>query len=196
MISAIHATIQDYLQQHTVLSIVPTIALTQPPDKILKIAIIPFVKKLGLEYYFMKPRASKSELELPDFQICKGTRMHYFEGIGWRDIQSGFPIESLRELLVETGLREGIEELGLKLSNINQLFDIGAYNFSSASTGELKQMWVFAAEIVDVEDFLPENEIEEKTAQRAWLSAGEFVKIGRIDHRPIIADIDKKLSKI
>lgn len=196
MISSIHATIQDYLQEHTAFSLVSTVEFTQPPDKILKIGIVPFIKQGGLKYYFMKPKAAKAELELPDFQICKGTRMHYFEGIGWRDIKAGMPIESQRELLVETAIREGIEELGLKLSNIIKLFDIGVYNFSSASTGALKQMWIFAAEVNDVNDFLPENEIEDKTAERAWLTAIDFATAGRIDHKPIVADIDKRLSRL
>ncbi len=189
------ATIQDFLQQQTVVSLVDSVALRQPPDKILKIGILPFIKRAGLEYFVMKPAAARAELAAPEFQICKGTRMHYFEGIGWRDMKDGEPAEYQRELLVETALREGREELGLNFINIISLFDLGSYHFSSASTGKLKQLWMFAAEVIDKSDFLPDDKIDKTTAQRQWMSSDEFAQVGREDHRPIVADIHLRLAE-
>lgn len=189
-----HATIHDFLQQQTVVSLVQDFVLRQPPDKILKVGILPFINCSGLEYYFMKPKATHAELAAPEFQICKGTRMHYFEGVGWRDIKEGERSEERRELLIETALREGREELGLDFFNIVGLFEVGTYNFISASTGKAKQMWMFAAEVISKSDFLPDTEIANTTAERKWMNATDFEQIGREDHRSIVTDINKKLA--
>lgn len=162
---------------------------------------MPFIRRAGLDYYFMKPRAMHAELGEPEFQICKGTRMHYINGIGWCDMKEEMSptdnaeSEDFRETMLETALREGREELGIDFQNIIGIFDMGAYSFTSASTGKTKQMWIFAAEVIDANDFLPIQEIADTTAERRWLSADEFVKVGRADHKSVIADIHAKLTE-
>jgi len=193
--------IQDYLQQRTVVSLIPASHYLNSPDRFLKAALVPFIRRAGLDYYFMKPRAAHEELGAPEFQICKGTRMHYINGIGWRDMEETMSptenseSENLRETMLETALREGREELGIDFQNIVGLFDLGAHSFTSASTGKIKQMWVFAAEVIDANDFLPAQEIADTTAERRWLSASEFANVGRADHKPIIMDIHAKLTE-
>lgn len=194
MDASIHALIQNYLQQQTVVSLVPDAALRQSPDRFVKAALIPFIRRAGLEYYVMQPKPAREGLPPPEFQICKGTRMHFIDGIGWRDMKEGNPAEDRRETLVETGLREGVEELGLELLNIVGLFDMGPYNFSSISTGKSRQMWVFAAEVIDASDFLPAEKIDPATDKREWIDAEEFAKTGREDHKAILADVHSRLS--
>lgn len=96
------------------------------------------------------------------------------------------------EFLAVTALREGIEELGLKLENIKQLYDVGAYDFSSATSGNAKQMWLFAAEM-SADDF--SDDVADSTAGCGWLSLAEFDVAGREDHRYILRDIEKKLKQ-
>jgi len=196
-----HDMIQAYLQQRTVVSLIPRSSYLNSPDRFLKAALVPFIRRAGLDYYFMKPRAAREELGAPEFQICKGTRMHYINGIGWRDMKEELSPtdnaepEDFRETMLESALREGREELGIDFQNIVGIFDMGAHSFTSASTGKTKQMWVFAAEVIDANDFLPAQEIADTTAQREWFSADEFSKIGRADHKPVIADINAKLME-
>jgi len=187
--------IQAYLQQRTVVSLSGADSAL-PTDGFLKIGLLPFIRRAGLSYYVMKPKASHEELASPEFQICKGTRMRCDGGV-WRDMKEGEALQpdTKIEALIETALREGREELGINLSNIICLFEIGAYNFTSASTGCSKQMWMFAAEVIDASDFLPAEEVAETTAQRGWVRAEEFASIGRFDHKPILADIHAKLVR-
>ena len=96
------------------------------------------------------------------------------------------------ESLAETALREGIEELGLRLKNIKQLLDVGPYRFSSATTGKSKEMWLFAAEMASG-DF--SADVAPTTAERVWLSLEEFDIAGREDHRYILRDIESKLKE-
>ena len=71
---------------------------------------------------------------------------------------------------------------------------MGVYSFTSASTGQTKKMWVFAAEVIDASDFFPANKIADTTAARKWMPAAEFAERGRIDHRPIISDLHHKIT--
>jgi hypothetical protein len=191
MSDSIHALIQAFLQQHTVISL-----HGKPQEGIYtKAGVIPFFKQDGkFSYYFMRPQTKMPELGEPPFQLCKGTRMHHVEKMGWRDVKEPVAPDAKLETLPVTALREGIEELGLKLGNIQQLLDAGPYGFSSATTGKSKTMWLFAAEMKAIEDFLPAREIASSTAERSWMNAAEFNVVGRQDHRYILADIDAKLT--
>ena len=193
MTDPIHALIQTHLQQHNVVSLVQDSAMRLSPDRFVKAGLLPFMRAGGLRYCVMKPVAKQPDLPPPEWQICKGTRMHYIEGIGWRDMKEGTPSEDRRERLVETALREGMEELGLELANIVGLFDMGPYNFASATSGKGKHMWVFAVEVIDAYDFLPLEKIADTTADRSWLLADEFAKTGRADHGIILQAIDATL---
>jgi 8-oxo-dGTP pyrophosphatase MutT (NUDIX family) len=195
MNNMLYASINKFLQQQTVVSLVPEAALRLSPDRFLKASVVPFIRRAGLEYYVMKPRAARPELAPPEFQLCKGTRKHFMDGLGWCDMKEGQPGEGQRETLLETALREGVEELGLELMNIVSVFELGPYSFQSATTKKSKQMWVFAVEVIDGSDFLDASRIEPTTAERGWMRPDVFAAEGRSDHRPVLADVHEKLVK-
>lgn len=156
---------------------------------------MPFVRdEDGFRFYGMKPRSTAPELGIPPFQVCKGTRMHRVPGVGWCDMRQGMHAADM-ETLIETALREGIEELGLELENIAGIYDMGAFGFSSATTGKPKQMWLFAAEMMDENDFLHDREVALTTEDRRWFTAQEFAAHGREDHRYILKEMETRLMQ-
>jgi hypothetical protein len=159
-----------------------------------KAGVIPFMRGMPRRHYMMRPASKIAGLGDAPFQICKGTRMHFSKEHGWHDIRK--PADRLPkvETLLQTALREGIEEMGLKLSNVIRIIELGGYGFASVTTGRSKSMWLYAAEIKDEKDFLPANEIASTTAECRWFELSEFTAIGREDHRYILSDIDAKLS--
>jgi len=160
-------------------------------DFYTKAGVVPFIqRKAQLAYYLMKPVAKNPGLDAPKFQLCKGTRMMKVGGV-WVDMPDGMNAE-IKESLAATALREGIEELGLNLTNIKALFDVGSYGFSSATTGKSKEMWLFAAEM-GAEEF--SGEVAPTTAECAWLTLQEFDIAGREDHRYILRDIESRLKE-
>lgn len=191
MMSDNHALISTFLQQQVIASL---LIQEEGTERFTKAGIVPFVRVTPRQYYVMKPGSKIPSLGEPSFQLCKGTRMHYMPGVGWRDIRESQEAMPQKERLIETALREGIEELGLKLENIVRLLDVGPYGFSSATTGKSKAMWLFAAEIKAQQDFLPAHAIATSTADRAWVTLDRFNIVGRDDHRYILKDIESKLA--
>lgn len=193
--SDIHALIRAFLQQQT---IIPLPADGQPfaeNDSYTKAGVVPFVRdEEGFRFFIMKPRSTAPELGIPPLQICKGTRMHHVPGAGWCDMRQGMKAADM-ETLAETALREGIEELGLKLENIGKLYEMGGFGFASATTGKPKQMWLFAASMLDEDDFLHDREVAMTTEARQWISAREFATSGREDHRPTLSNIETRLAQ-
>lgn len=159
-----------------------------------KAGILPFLYENGrFTFCFMQPQAKRPELGLPPWQICKGTRMVMDEQHGiWRDMEKeeGAEVVAHRlqaEELGATALREGQEELGLIPRAIARLFDLGAFDFTSASTGKTKQLWLFGAMVPDADSsLLPMPLVAPTTAARRWYSADEFASLGRGDHVPIM----------
>ncbi len=190
--SDIHALIRDFLQQQSVL-FSPS-PFEGEGDDYVKAGVIPFLTGKPLRFYVIKPKGMIPGLGSPPFQLCKGTRQYHVPGVGWRDIKDGIGATSKdKETLAETALRESIEELGLELRNIAKLYDMGGYGFTSATTGQGKKMWLFAAEMKAERDFLPDAAVAAATSERKWLEAAEFAVVGRDDHRYILADIEAKL---
>jgi 8-oxo-dGTP pyrophosphatase MutT (NUDIX family) len=185
----IHASIRAFLQP---LSIV--MLHDGAPDDFSKAGVAPFVRPVAeaFKYFLMKPIPKIPALGAPPFQICKGTRQYLGAG-GWRDVHDGAAGE--KESAAETALREGVEELGLKPENIQCLFDLGSFEFASATTGKPKSMRLFAAEMKSKGDFLAVRQIAPTTDQRAWLSLAEFAVVGRADHRYILETIEKTLKE-
>lgn len=189
----VHARIQTFLQQQT---IIPLIAETDSASaqRMFKAGIVPYIRRDGdYLFYTMKPVPKRPGLGAPLFQLCKGTRMYYTQEEGWRDLQE-HQEASQKEPLAATALREGIEELGLKLEALSTLLDVGAYSFASTKTGSNRQMWLFAAPMRSVEDVLPMHDVAATTSARSWLTLEEFLRSGRDDHQPILKDIHHKLS--
>lgn len=194
-ISDIHDSIGAFLQEKPVVSLVGN-PEGFSPDTYNKAGVVPFIRhEGGHRFYVMKPHFTMPELGAPPFQICKGTRMHYVIGSGWRDVKNDETMQPKHESLLQTALREGVEELGLKLSNVTGLYDLGPYEFSSATTGKPKRMWLFAARVVDSSDMLPDSAVEHTTSERQWLSAGEFFVVGRPDHCYILEDMEVRLGE-
>lgn len=189
----IHALIRGFLQQQTVIPLAGESSL--PPDAYTKAGIVPFIRENEILYCVAKPRGTMPDLGAPPFQLCKGTRQHRLKDIGWRDMKEAAREGMDKETLAETALREGVEELGLTLENMGQIFDMGGFAFSSATTGKEKHMWLFAAEMKDRDDFLHDREIAQTTEARQWLSAGEFAVAGRADHRYIVDAIETRLKE-
>jgi len=186
----VHARIQTFLQQRSVVALPYSAPL--PDGHYTKAGVIPFIRADPTLYYMMKPVAKRPGLGAPDFQIGKGTRMEFVGG-EWVDMREAGVIGDERETLVMSALREGIEELGLKLDTIKTLYDAGPYQFASSNTGAPKYMWLFAAEMTS-RDMLADAEIEPSTAERGWLTLADFMIAGREDHRYILTDIASKLE--
>jgi len=195
MIENIHALISHFLQQQKTISLANADQLAAS-ERHTKAGVVPFMRTQPHQFHFMKPGSKITGLTEATFQICKGTRMHFVPGTGWRDIRDSKNKMELKETLVQTALREGIEELGLKLGNIVKLIELGTYHFSSATTGKDKEMWLYAAEMVNQSNFLPDSEIASSTAAREWMTAAQFTSAGREDHRYILKDITSKLYEI
>jgi 8-oxo-dGTP pyrophosphatase MutT (NUDIX family) len=189
--SDIHALIREFLQHHTV---EPNTGDNADAESYTKAGVIPFQTD-PLVFYVMKPKGMIPGLGEPLFQLCKGTRQYHVPGVGWRDIRDEVGKTAPRkEKLVETALREGVEELGLKLGNIRRIIDMGGYGFTSATTGHGKKMWLFAAEVKNYADFLQAADIAATTSERKWLDTEEFAVVGREDHRYILEDFATRLT--
>lgn len=178
--------IQAFLQAQT-LSAAPA------PD-IRKAGIIPFLRG-PLRYYVMTPVASKPDLGLPEFQLCKGTRM-YQEHCEWRDMRGVVPDGVVLETLPETAVREGVEELGLRLSNIAALHVLGDYRFTSATNRKEIALWLLAAQMRNEDDFLSVQDVAASTADRRWMTLAEFQRQGRPDHAHILGLAEEKILGI
>jgi 8-oxo-dGTP pyrophosphatase MutT (NUDIX family) len=135
----------------------------------------------------MRPRGRHRELGPPPLQICKGTRMMLREG-AWRDMHENdlHSRSEAVEKLIETALREAVEETGLELAHIAALFDLGQASFRSATNGREKHMWLFAALMKGAECLLPMAQVADSTAERKWCTLEEFRVSGRKDHVPIV----------
>ena len=191
----IQAEIQEFLQRQAIVNLISD-AVTFPDQQYMKAGIIPFVRQeSSFHYLFMKPVSKYNAYNPPAFQICKGTRMYLHRGSGWRDMKAGDEGVTDKEALAVTAMREGIEEVGLKLDAITRMLDVGPYKFLSEKTGKSKYMWLFTTELASIDDLLPDQEVARTTAERSWLTAEEFAVVGRADHRYIMEDIAAKLKK-
>lgn len=143
---------------------------------------------------FMKPCREAKHLGAPAFQIAKGTRRINVSG-SWCDMREDdlrFADASFHEALLATALREGREEIGLLPENISRLYDMGEFTFISASRGHPKPIHMFAAEVIDKQNFCA---FESTTSEIAWLSYEQFLAAGRADHQPIVREILIRLGK-
>lgn len=159
-------------------------AWPKPPYlQIKKCGVLPYRIIEGcFEYYLFKPRGDKPELGDPGFQIPKGTR----------EEMNGEP-----EPLFVTALREGIEEIGLPLDAIISAGNWGQAAFKSASTGELRTMWLYPLLMrQDVQFDEPDKE-HAATVARKWLDIENQTHNTQIrpDHLRVIKEIDTVLRR-
>ena len=193
MLSDVHAKIHDFLQGHSA-NALPGNPATLPDAAYNKAGVVPFIRGEEWRFLLMKPVAKHAHLKPPAFQLCKGTRMQKLAQ-GWKDVRDGMTVSGELETLPTTALREGIEELGLRLDAIQRLFDLGPYAFASAISADTKHMWLFAAEMTDEDALLHEREIALTTHARSWMTLEEFNREGRDDHRAILHDIATRLAQ-
>ena len=163
-----------------------------PLDTLTKAGVVPFVRTASgaIEYLVMKPVAAHPDLAPPKFQICKGTRMCR-DGQEWVDMKNGVDTGGARESLIATALREGMEELGIRLDAITQIVNLDVHAFSSASSNASKQMHLFGLEMKSKACLYPLEHIADTTAQRGWTTLPAFKDQGRDDHYQILQQVDE-----
>ncbi len=153
-----------------------------------------------LEYFLFEPAAMLKD-ENPGFQICKGTR-EIFDPTGgeWENYHNrkqleAFGAENLEDLRV-TAIREAIEEVGLKAEHMLAAGEWGQAAFTSASTGALKTMWLYAIQLEADAVFDEPHETEANTIAREWFSLESESQCEKIrpDHLNILKQIDKVLQ--
>ncbi|MGE0755275.1 MAG: NUDIX hydrolase [Alphaproteobacteria bacterium] len=190
-----HAVIDAFLQQQTITPLWQDVN-ANTSYQYNKSGVVPFVRMgASFYYYVMKPCGKSPVLGKTTFQICKGTRQYQSASGDWYDIRSEeAQAAEVKETLAATALREGIEELGLKLENIRQLWDMGAFSFTSATTRKTKYMWLYSAEINDQSNFLPKSDVADSTEECRWVTLAEFKLVGREDHVYILEQIESTLS--
>lgn len=165
-----------------VLEAVPMQVLADAPDDFNKAGILPFLPAAAMEnwrFLLMQPVAQHPHLGPPKFQLAKGTRMERIAGV-WQDIRG--PVTGEPEPLIETALREGIEELGLDVTRTAKLFDCGEAKFTSVKTKEKKSMRLFAAQMQGADCLLAESEVAATTGARLWLDWASIRTHARPDH--------------
>jgi hypothetical protein len=143
-----------------------------------KAAVIPFYKDESgdFHFYWMKPESrEESNLPAPKWQLCKGTRM-FNRGEEWVDFKPprSAPAEGdWLETLPQTALREGAEEIGLRMDNISQILLWGDDHILAQTDGRLISLWVTLVEVKDKDAFDAPDTIEAKTTAREWIKSGE-----------------------
>lgn len=160
---------------------------------IRKAGLIPFMPENPRRYCVLTPVASKPDLGLPEFQLCKGTRMYCLGSNEWKDMKGEVPDDAPLEPLAATALREAREELGIELDNILYMEPLGDFTFTSATNRKDITMWMMAAEMSSMDHFLPMADIAKFTSERSWLTLAEFEKLGRPDHAHVLKLIDQQL---
>ncbi len=173
-----------------------------PYSEVFKCGVLPYRKIHGeIQYYLYKPIASHPDLNAPKFQIAKGTReIKDAESNQWSDYKQLSQIKSNSELepVLVTALREGIEEIGLPLGSIIRASDWGPVDFTSASKGTVKSMWLFPLEMSADCVFGQPDVQHASTHAREWLSLSKSADYRQIrsDHLEVIQKIDKKLQTV
>lgn len=165
-------------------------------EQVTKVGIIPFIpheEDALWQYKLMKPHAEPGHPgNAPEFQIAKGTRRINMGG-GWCDMRDDDLLNAdpvFYENLVDTALREGREEIGLKRSNVRRMYDIGVFSITSARKRIQKRVHVFAAYMISADDF---GDFESKTAQTEWMTMARIEAEGREDNIPILRNVHEAL---
>jgi 8-oxo-dGTP pyrophosphatase MutT (NUDIX family) len=185
--------IQDYLEK-----VYPNASKESisPETPVHQVAFLPFCYVQSLRppsvddfrFFVLKPINRKPELGDPGFQICKGSRMAKLPGLSdYEDTDlANLPDGAELEPIMETGLREAIEELGMVLDNLKSVYHIGEVPLLSATTGQLSKVYLYAAEVKNPLDFEMPDPLKSQVADRMWVTLEEMQEIGRKDHTQVI----------
>lgn len=164
-----------------------------------KAGVVPFLRGSDgkWRFYVMKPADSEGYDTPSKFQICKGTREICIGGI-WSDYypKAGRQVKGAElEPLPVTALREGIEEIGLRPSNIAAFYEWGRAEFKSERAKLPKTLWLYLAEIRDDAAFdLPDAE-HANTGARQWVRLPEDNELVRSDHLAILQELSSRLPE-
>ena len=159
-----------------------------------KAGIIPLYKKKML---LIKPWAKKKHLGPPPWQLIKGTRM-YRSSFGFKDYKKASDIESEQQLepLLCTALREGMEEAGLKLENIDGIAPLGTHSYRSISTGKEKFMALYALEMKSKTNFDWPDAHHPVTEEMEWFNPNKLSDDVREDAADIIKQVTQTLVQL
>lgn len=134
------------------------------PEYVVRAGIIPYYEENGNLYFqFMVPSDPKFGGDKP--QIAKGQ-------------------VSSKESLLAEAIREAHEELGLRISNVNNFVKVWEKNFH---TGEF-HVWV--ANIFDLNDY---DAYGYETGHTLWLCENEIAHNVRKDHTYVVFSAIKKI---
>jgi 8-oxo-dGTP pyrophosphatase MutT (NUDIX family) len=126
-----------------------------------KAGVIPYTVEDGvLKMFFMKP--SNAKFGGSQFQIAKG------------NIDPG-------ESPDQAALREGVEELGLKLLNVMSLKKLTTQRITGLD--ETYMISVYAAKVRDPSNF---SNPHYETKEVAWMTLDEYRATGRLNQLPIV----------
>lgn len=134
-------------------------------EKVYRAGVIPFyVNENGkIEMNFMIP--SDTKYGGSDPQFCKGK------------IEKGENEE-------DAAIREAVEELGLRESNVEWFSYLGIY---------LGRTYIYICEVKDKDAF---DKPHYETAETMWLTLEEFENIGRDLHKPVIREAYMEFEEI
>ena len=178
-----------------------------------KMGMLPlFVRGETIKALLAEPRPTNPDkLGYPGFQIPKGTQQYWDAVTGaWEDVNryghdaANFTAESIIEPPAYTALRESIEEVGTRLSNIGPVYDIGVVAMRSMKNkDEMKYVHLFIALMRNQEDFdVPSPAVT--TATRWWdispemqvKNEGETRHFIREDHAAVLAKLAAHMARL
>ena len=129
----------------------------------IKAGIIPYIRSIGGKVEFLFMVSSDPKFGGPDPMISKG-------GVD--------PSETTQQ----TAKREGIEELGLKLSNMKSSLRLISDNTTKGLDNSYR-MIIYACEVKSKKDF---GSYHYETAYTKWMTNDQFQQTGRKEHRKIV----------
>jgi 8-oxo-dGTP pyrophosphatase MutT (NUDIX family) len=193
---------EDTLRRITAQTLPPAVAdHTKRAGDIRKAGLLPFYVRedASLLFYLYKPRPRKdSDLPPPKFQIPKGTREAVGDDGIWQDYHPGHKHHyTTIEPLHITALREAIEEVGLRVKHLEQLYDAGIVNFTSETTGAPKSLWLFCGQLNSQHAFDTPHDERANTESCAWFDIATPADAEQIrpDHLKILLDIKERLTQ-
>lgn len=191
------ATSRNYHHMLGNIDVIDLLDGKQDGDDLSKAGVLPFIREgNSIMFFLMRPVPQRPDLGPPEFQIAKGTR-RIREGGQWCDITSRhMPLKDLSRVedLLTTAVREGQEELGLRVDNIARLYKGRVFAFRSATTGKAKQMLVHAVEVLDRDQFDEPNMEAGSRPECRWLSPEACRMQAREDHYVIVDEFYRALS--
>lgn len=156
-----------------------TISATESSEAV-RGGILPFreTKNGNVEFLLVRPHPLDGHPDgLPKFQLARGDRLKKpAEG------------DDLLEAPLETALRNGVEEAGLRIGSIQQLLDMGIYD-TFGREGTYSPVHMYAARVNDsIRLASPKRPFDVK-----WLKLAGNEEHIRPNHLPIMRDMEDEI---